>query len=91
METTINICLGQVVKSKAGRDKGKVFIVIKVVDDKNVLISDGNIKNISSLKKKNIKHLMVYKDSHKSITKELLSNEKLCNNLIKCIISEYTS
>lgn len=91
METTTKICLGQVVKSKVGRDKGKIFIVVKVVDDKNVLVCDGNIRNISSPKKKNIKHLMVYNITYKNITKELLSNEKLCDNLIKSIIYEYTN
>lgn len=52
--------IGQVVKSMAGRDKGRVFLVYEVVDDKNVLIVDGDLRKLDNPKKKRLKHLSIY-------------------------------
>lgn len=60
MESTRDIAVGQVVKSKAGRDAGNVFLVFDILDDKHVLIVDGDKRPLEKPKKKNIKHLMVY-------------------------------
>ena len=34
--------IGQVVYSIAGRDEGRVFIVLGIIDDNHVYISDGD-------------------------------------------------
>lgn len=52
--------VGQVVKSKAGRDKGKVFIVLEIVDGSHVLLVDGKLRKASRPKKKKNKHLAKY-------------------------------
>lgn len=49
--------LGQVVISKAGRDTGRKFVIIGVIDDIYVQISDGDLRRIEKPKKKKIKHL----------------------------------
>jgi len=36
MEITDDLRIGQVVKSKAGRDKGRIFVVIEIIDDQYV-------------------------------------------------------
>lgn len=48
--------IGQVVLSKAGRDKDKPF-VITGFDENYVLISDGKERKLEKAKKKNPKHL----------------------------------
>lgn len=60
MDSTRDIAVGQVVKSKAGRDAGNVFLVFDILDDKHVLIVDGDKRPLEKPKKKKIKHLMVY-------------------------------
>ena len=47
---------GDVVLSRAGRDKGKHFLVVSV-DQNYAYIVNGRDRKVSSLKKKNIKHL----------------------------------
>ena len=47
---------GKVVISKAGRDKGQMFVVVNVKEDR-IYICDGKIRKLSSPKSKNIKHL----------------------------------
>jgi len=74
-----NLQLGQVVRSIAGRDAGKMFILVGIIDDKYVLVADGDLRKIESLKKKNIKHLQACKYVDSAIRHKLLQNEKLTN------------
>lgn len=54
MEKNLNI--GDLVKSKTGRDKENVFLVVKI-DGKAVYLTDGKIHKIERQKRKNKKHL----------------------------------
>ena len=49
--------VGRIVQSKAGRDKGRRFVVIAIEDDAHVRIADGNMRKIAHAKKKKLKHL----------------------------------
>ena len=51
--------VGQVVKSKAGRDKGEYMIVYQVLDKDYVLLVDGFYRKVEKPKKKKIKHLQL--------------------------------
>lgn len=49
--------LGRVVLSIQGHDKGKTFLVVGLVDEKHVLIADGDSRKLCKPKKKQAKHL----------------------------------
>ena len=49
--------IGNIVKSLAGRDKGRYFVIIDNIDDDYVLIADGDLRKIEKPKKKKKKHL----------------------------------
>ncbi len=51
---------GQLVRSLAGRDKGKHYLVLQVLDEKYVLLVDGCRRSIARPKKKNKAHLQHY-------------------------------
>lgn len=53
------IQIGQVVRSKSGRDQDRYFIVVGIVDDKNVMISDGKLRKIQKPKLKKLIHLQI--------------------------------
>ena len=53
----MDITQGCVVIAKAGRDKGKAFAVIKVLDSRTVLIADGKRRPLERPKRKNVLHL----------------------------------
>lgn len=48
--------IGQIVFSKSGRDKGKVFVVLSV-EDEFVFLTDGRIRPLDRPKKKKFKHV----------------------------------
>jgi large subunit ribosomal protein L14e len=55
------ITLGQIVHSKAGRDKGKYFIVVSIVDENFIMMADGDLRKIENPKMKKVKHLVLHK------------------------------
>lgn len=83
MDTTMNIQKGQVVKSKAGRDKGRVFLIYDIVDEYSVLVVDGDLRKIESPKLKKMKHLSVYNTVLDDFIEILNSNKKINNALIR--------
>ena len=48
---------GRVVQSRQGRDAGRYFVILQVVDDQFVLMADGLTRKLDHLKKKKVKHL----------------------------------
>ena len=51
--------IGRIVESKAGRDAGKLFVVVELVDEQYVLIADGKYHKLDHPKKKKYKHLSI--------------------------------
>ena len=51
------VALGSIVISKAGRDRGRLFLVVEEVDDDFVMIANGDLRKMDRLKKKRRKHL----------------------------------
>jgi len=80
---TSQILLGQLVVSKAGRDIGKHFIVIKIVDESYVYLVDGDLRKIEKPKKKKIKHVQKTNNISTYITEKLEKNEKITNTMIR--------
>lgn len=70
---------GQIVKSKAGHDKGCVFFVVGVLDDEYVLIADGGRRKYDSPKKKKVKHLQPYNRINKTIAEKITSGQRVEN------------
>lgn len=48
--------LGTVVKATAGRDAGRLFVIVDA-NGKDVLIADGKTRKLDKPKRKNIRHL----------------------------------
>ena len=62
MDKTFSLLKGQVVRSKKGRDDGKVYIIMEIIDDDLLLLVDGKLRKLDRPKKKKVKHLYIYKD-----------------------------
>ena len=49
--------IGDLVLSKSGRDNGRYFVVVGIIDEAYVYIADGSLRKLENPKKKKIKHL----------------------------------
>lgn len=89
METTTELKIGQVVKSKAGRDKGKIFIIQDIVDDQYVMLCDGELRKVSKPKKKKVKHLIIYNTVFDEIAEKTAKKEKINNAFVRKILEPF--
>lgn len=87
-ESNLNLTLGQIVYSKAGRDAGRRFIVVGILDDSNVLISDGDLRRIEKPKKKKVKHLELTKDINEPLGQRLENKLKVSNSDMRKALAE---
>lgn len=69
--------LGQVVFSKSGRDSGKFYAVVEVVDETRVRIADGDLRRIAKGKIKNVKHLQSNGDILEKIAEKLRNGQQV--------------
>ena len=69
--------LGQVVFSKSGRDSGKFYAVVEVVDETRVRIADGDLRRIAKGKVKNVKHLQSNGDMLEKIAEKLRNGQQV--------------
>ncbi len=89
MDSTLGLEVGQVVKSKAGRDKGNVFLILEILDDKYVLIVDGDKRKIEKPKKKKVKHLVIYNTVLKEFQAKLKSQTEINNAYIRKLLEPF--
>lgn len=78
-----NNYLGRVVFSKTGRDMGRKFIIVDIIDENYVLITDGDLRKVEKPKKKKIKHLSISNKVIDSLKELILAGEKVSNSVIK--------
>ncbi len=90
MENTKYLKIGQVVRSKNGRDAGNVFVVVSIVDDSYVKIVDGRKRKLENPKLKKIKHLYVYNKVFEEIESKQLGKYQFNDAYIRRILMPYS-
>jgi len=75
---TREIKKGQLVKSRAGRDKGRFYLVYDW-DHEFVYVVDGDCRRIQNPKKKNIRHLWYTDQVAEKIVEKLALGCKITN------------
>ncbi|MGI6405983.1 MAG: RNA-binding protein [Syntrophaceticus sp.] len=83
------IKLGQLVRSKRGRDRGKYYLVIEIINDNFVYLVDGEKRRMDNPKQKNIKHLKVYPAVAGDIVQKWEAGKNPGNNEVRRVITEF--
>ncbi|EES90702.1 RNA-binding protein [Clostridium botulinum C] len=78
-----NELIGRVVCSKAGRDRGKQFIILNVIDNEYVNIIDGDLRTVGRPKRKKMKHLKITDEVIENANELLISNDSSINIKVK--------
>lgn len=69
---------GQIIKSKAGRDKDKLFIIIDS-DEEYVYVVDGHLRRVENPKKKKYKHIQLTNTIIEAVKNKIENQIKLTN------------
>lgn len=75
--------LGQVVQSTQGRDAGRDFVVVGIIDQSYVLIADGVLRRIDRPKKKKVKHLIPKQELFSSLKEKLTCGQRVYDSEIR--------
>ena len=76
---------GYFASSKAGHDKGTVYMILES-DDVYVYLSDGKLRPTDKLKKKKLKHVQLIKQKDSDLAEKIEKNLFISNEEIKYAI-----
>lgn len=75
--------IGRVVQSRQGRDAGRCFVILQVVDESYVMMADGLTRKLSHPKKKKVMHLKPKPVRMDGVAEQLESRQLLDSDLRK--------
>lgn len=84
----MDIVKSQIVVSLAGRDKGKLFLILET-DGDHVLIADGRGRRQEKPKRKKRKHIQFVSESDSYAAAKIRNGEKVLNSEIRKAIAEF--
>ncbi|MEG2377044.1 MAG: KOW domain-containing RNA-binding protein [Clostridia bacterium] len=79
-----------IISSLAGRDKGRLFIVMETEPD-FVYLADGRLRKLESMKKKRLKHVAFVSPLGERLAAKIRNGEKVLNSEIRRALSEYSA
>lgn len=80
---------GSVVRSKAGRDEGRYFIVLSIEDGEFARVADGDLRKAEKPKRKRIKHLYVTEELASSLQEKLTAGERVENHELRACLATF--
>jgi len=83
--------LGVLITARAGRDKGRCFVIVGIIDDQYVLIADGDTRPVARPKKKKLMHVHAEPELAEDIREKLIKGEYIQDAEIRRAIARYTN
>ena len=84
----MDIARSDIVKSIAGRDKGKLFFVLDT-EGEFLMLADGKTRKLENPKRKKRKHTAFVKSGDCRVAEKIRSEEKVTNSELRRTLAEY--
>ncbi len=81
--SVMNISIGQLVISNAGRDQTNIYLVIGIKNNQFLSLVNGRERKIKNPKQKNIRHVNVLKFIAQGVAEKLHSGMKITDEEIR--------
>jgi len=81
--SVLNISIGQLVTSNAGRDQTNVYLVVGINKKKLLLLANGRERKLNNPKQKNIRHVNVLKSIAQGVAEKLQSGVKISDEELR--------
>jgi len=81
--------IGQLVKVLRGKDEESYAVIIAIVDERFVMIVDGNKRRFDQPKKKNVLHLELLPAISQEVSSSLLETGRVTNAKLRYVIQKY--
>lgn len=89
MEKPSGYNIGQIVEIMRGRDQQKYAVIIEILDERFVLIADGDKRKFDSPKRKNILHLKLYDEISREVADSIRESGRVTNGKIRYALSKF--
>ncbi|WP_053217599.1 KOW domain-containing RNA-binding protein [Virgibacillus senegalensis] len=83
--------IGQVVRIARGREAGQYAIVIQMLDDRFVLLADGEKRKYDRPKKKNLHHIELMDYISPEVQNSLLETGRVTNGKLRFALSKFVN
>ena len=84
----MEIAKSNIVRSDAGRDKGKLFVVL-AVEREYLLLADGKSRKVESPKRKKRRHVLFVAADENRLSDKIKSEEKITNSELRRTLAGY--
>ena len=84
----MEIAKSDIVRSDAGRDQGKLFIVL-AVEGEYLLLADGKGRKAESPKRKKRKHVLFVAEDDSRLADKIKRSEKITNSELRRTLAAY--
>ena len=84
----MEIAKSNIVRSDAGRDKGKLFVVL-AVEGEYLLLADGKSRKVESPKRKKRRHVLFVAADENRLSDKIKSEEKITNSELRRTLAGY--
>lgn len=83
------IPLGELVRSRAGRDSDRWFVVVQLHDDRYVGLADGETRRVCRPKKKNVRHLERSGIIVEQVARDIADGLVVTDSALKSLIEQW--
>ena len=84
----MEIAQSNIIRSDAGRDKGKLFTVL-AVEGEYLLLADGKSRRVESPKRKKRRHVLFVAAEETRVSVKIKNNEKVTNSELRRTLAAY--
>lgn len=74
---------GQLVRSTAGRDRNRYFLIFDVLNQSFVRVVDGDLRRVEAPKKKNVLHLLACPQVAEELALKLSEGRRVTNEEVR--------
>ena len=83
--------IGQIVRIVQGREAGQYAIIIEIMDDRFVMLADGEKRKFDRPKKKNIQHFEILDFISPEVQNSLLETGRVTNGKLRFALSKFVN
>ena len=84
----MEIAQSNIIRSDAGRDKGKLFVVL-AVEGEYLLLADGKSRKVEHPKRKKRRHVLFVSAEDSRLTDKIKSGEKITNSELRRALAAF--
>ena len=84
----MEIATSNIVRSDAGRDKGKLFVVL-AVEGEFLLLADGKTRKVENPKRKKRRHVLFVSAEKTRLSEKITGNEKFTNSELRRTLAAF--